>query len=254
MALAIIGVVTFLLLFAVFGSMLVPLKAIVLNLLSLTAAFGAMVWIFQDGHLSGLLGFTPTGQLDVAIPILTFCIAFGLSMDYEVFLLSRIKEEHDRTGDNTAAVAAGLERSGRIVTAAAGVLAVTFLAVSTSGVTFIKMFGLGMALAVRDGRHRDPRPARARRSCGSPARRTGGRRRRCGGCTSGGGCGRSSATGTAARRPVSRPARSRPAVAPAVAPVAEVAECRRCRLSGRVAECVSAASLPEGVPHRGLRV
>ena len=91
-----------------------------LNLLSLTATFGAMVWIFQDGHLSGLLGFTATGQLDVAIPILTFCIAFGLSMDYEVFLLSRIKEEHDRTGDNTAAVAAGLERSGRIVTAAAG--------------------------------------------------------------------------------------------------------------------------------------
>ena len=100
-ALAIIGVITFLLLFALFGSILVPVKAIILNLLSLTATFGAMVWIFQDGHLSGLLGFTATGQLDVAIPILTFCIAFGLSMDYEVFLLSRIKEEHDRTGDNT---------------------------------------------------------------------------------------------------------------------------------------------------------
>ena len=82
------------------------------------------------------------------MPILTFCIAFGLSMDYEVFLLSRIKEEYDRTGDNTAAVAAGLERTGRIVTAAAAVLAVTFLAVSTSSVTFIKMFGLGMTLAV----------------------------------------------------------------------------------------------------------
>ena len=147
-ALAIIGVITFLLLFALFGSILVPVKAIILNLLSLTATFGAMVWIFQDGNLSGLLGFTATGQLDVAIPILTFCIAFGLSMDYEVFLLSRIKEEHDRTGDNTRAVAVGLERSGRIVTAAAGVLAVTFLAVGTSGVTFIKMFGLGMALAV----------------------------------------------------------------------------------------------------------
>ena len=147
-ALAIIGVATSLLLFALFGSVLVPVKAIVMNLLSLTATFGAMVWIFQDGHLSGLLDFTPTGQLDVAVPILTFCIAFGLSMDYEVFLLSRIKEEHDRTGDNTAAVAAGLERTGRIVTAAAGVLAVTFLAVSTSSVTFIKMFGLGMTLAV----------------------------------------------------------------------------------------------------------
>ena len=147
-ALAIIGVVTFLLLFALFGSVLVPVKAMVLNLLSLTATFGAMVWIFQEGHLSGVLDFTPTGQLDVAVPILTFCIAFGLSMDYEVFLLSRIKEEYDRTGDNTAAVAAGLERTGRIVTAAAAVLAVTFLAVSTSSVTFIKMFGLGMALAV----------------------------------------------------------------------------------------------------------
>ncbi len=147
-ALAIIGVATSLLLFAVFGSVLVPVKAIAMNLLSLTATFGAMVWIFQDGHLSGLLDFTATGQLDVAVPILTFCIAFGLSMDYEVFLLSRIKEEYDRTGDNTAAVATGLERTGRIVTAAAGVLAVTFLAVSTSSVTFIKMFGLGMTLAV----------------------------------------------------------------------------------------------------------
>jgi RND superfamily putative drug exporter len=147
-ALAIIGVVTFVLLFAVFGSVLVPVKAILLNLLSLTATFGAMAWIFQEGHLSGPLDFTATGQLDVAIPILTFCIAFGLSMDYEVFLLSRIKEEHDRTGDNAQAVAVGLERSGRIVTAAAGVMAVTFLAVATSGVTFIKMFGLGMALAV----------------------------------------------------------------------------------------------------------
>jgi RND superfamily putative drug exporter len=147
-ALAIIGTITFVLLFAVFGSVLVPVKAIILNLLSLTATFGAMVWIFQEGHLSGVLDFTATGQLDVAVPILTFCIAFGLSMDYEVFLLSRIKEEHDLTGDNTVAVAVGLERTGRIVTAAAGVLAVTFLSVGTSGVSFIKMFGLGMALAV----------------------------------------------------------------------------------------------------------
>ena len=108
LALAIIGVTTFVLLFAAFGSLLVPVKAIVVNLLSLTATFGAMVWIFQEGHLSGVLDFTATGQLDVAMPILMFCIAFGLSMDYEVFLLSRIKEEHDRTGDNTQAVAAGL--------------------------------------------------------------------------------------------------------------------------------------------------
>jgi RND superfamily putative drug exporter len=148
LALAIIGVVTFVLLFAAFGSILVPVKAIVLNLLSLTATFGAMVWVFQEGNLSGLLDFTATGQLDVAMPILMFCIAFGLSMDYEVFLLSRIKEEYDRSGDNTRAVALGLERTGRIVTAAAAVLAVTFVAFGASGVSFLKMFGVGLALAV----------------------------------------------------------------------------------------------------------
>jgi RND superfamily putative drug exporter len=120
----------------------------VLNTLSLTATFGAMVWIFQDGHGSGLLDFTPTGLTDTTTPILMFCVAFGLSMDYEVFLLSRIKEEHDRTGDNEAAVAAGLEHTGRIVTAAALLLAVTFLSFATSGITFIKLFGLGLAMAV----------------------------------------------------------------------------------------------------------
>ncbi len=147
-ALGIIAVVTFVLLFLVFGSVLVPLKAIVLNLLSLTATFGAMVWIFQQGHGAGVLGFTPDGTLDTSMPILMFCIAFGLSMDYEVFLLSRIKEEYDRTGDNTHAVATGLERTGRIVTAAAALLAVTFASFGLSGVTFIKMFGIGLALAV----------------------------------------------------------------------------------------------------------
>ncbi|MBA3398892.1 MAG: MMPL family transporter, partial [Acidimicrobiia bacterium] len=130
------------------GSLLVPLKAMILNLLSLTATFGAMVWIFQDGNLSGVLGFTETGTLDTTTPILMFCIAFGLSMDYEVFLLSRIKEEHDRTGDNDEAVAIGLEKTGGIVTAAAAVLSVTFLAFGTSGVSFIKMFGIGLAIAV----------------------------------------------------------------------------------------------------------
>jgi RND superfamily putative drug exporter len=144
----IIAGVTFLLLFLMFGSVLVPIKAIVLNILSLTATFGAMVWIFQDGHGAGLLGFTATGFTDITTPILMFCIAFGLSMDYEVFLLSRIKEEHDRTGDNPSSVAVGLEHTGRIVTAAAALLAVTFIAFSTSGVTFIKLFGLGLALAV----------------------------------------------------------------------------------------------------------
>jgi RND superfamily putative drug exporter len=147
-ALAIIAGVTFVLLFLVFGSLLVPFKAIVLNVLSLTATFGAMVWIFQDGHGAGLLGFTATGFTDITTPILMFCIAFGLSMDYEVFLLSRIKEEHDLTGDNTHSVAMGLERTGRIVTAAAVLLAVTFVAFATSGVSIIKLFGLGLALAV----------------------------------------------------------------------------------------------------------
>jgi len=98
--------------------------------------------------LSRALGFTATGTLDSSNPILMFCIAFGLSMDYEVFLLSRIKEEHDKTGDNIGSVAVGLERTGRIVTAAAALLAIVFLAFITSGITFIKMFGLGMALAV----------------------------------------------------------------------------------------------------------
>jgi RND superfamily putative drug exporter len=107
-----------------------------------------MVWIFQEGHLSGLLNFTATGSLDSSNPILMFCIAFGLSMDYEVFLLSRIKEEHDRGADNVTSVAVGLERTGRIVTAAAALLAVVFIAFANSDVSFIKMFGVGMSLAV----------------------------------------------------------------------------------------------------------
>ena len=147
-AIAIIVVATFVLLFLMAGSLLVPVKALVLNLLSLTATFGAMVWIFQDGNLSGLLGFTATGTLDISMPILMFCIAFGLSMDYEVFLLSRIKEEYDRVGDNETAVALGLERTGSIITAAALLLSITFFAFGTSGVSFIKMFGVGLGLAV----------------------------------------------------------------------------------------------------------
>jgi RND superfamily putative drug exporter len=107
-----------------------------------------MVWIFQEGHLSGVLDFIATGTIATTMPILMFCIAFGLSMDYEVFLLSRIKEEYDVTGDNVSSVALGLERTGRIVTAAAALLAVVFLAFATSQVTFIKLFGLGLALAV----------------------------------------------------------------------------------------------------------
>ncbi len=148
LALGIIGLVTFVVLFLMFGSVLVPVKAVVLNLLSLSATFGALVWIFQEGNLSGLLGFTSTGGLDLTMPILMFAIAFGLSMDYEVFLLSRIKEEHDKGADDVSAVAVGLERTGRIVTAAAVLISVVFVAFATSQVMMMKMFGIGMTLAV----------------------------------------------------------------------------------------------------------
>jgi putative drug exporter of the RND superfamily len=144
----IIALVTLIVLFLMTGSVVVPLKAIVLNLLSLTATFGAMVWVFQEGHLAHLLHFTATGTIDTTTPILMFCIAFGLSMDYEVFMLSRIKEEHDRTGQNVPSIATGLEHTGRILTAAALLLAVVFLAFATSQVTFIKLFGIGLAMAI----------------------------------------------------------------------------------------------------------
>ena len=148
-AIGIIAIATFILLFLFTGSVVLPVKALVLTTLSLSATFGAMVWIFQEGHLSQYLGdFTVTGELDTSMPILMFCIAFGLSMDYEVFLLSRIKEEYDRTGDNTAAVQLGLQRTGRLVTSAAALLAIVFLAFASSGVTIIKMLGIGVALAV----------------------------------------------------------------------------------------------------------
>ena len=147
-AIGLVAVTTLVVLFLLFGSVLVPIKALVLNFLSLTATFGAMVWIFQDGNGSGLLDFTATGDIAVAMPILMFCIAFGLSMDYEVFLLSRIKEEHDRGSDTVTSVAVGLERTGRIVTAAAVLIAVVFLAFATGQVSFMKMFGIGLTLAV----------------------------------------------------------------------------------------------------------
>jgi len=142
-----IAVSTFVLLFLFTGSVVVPIKALLLNVLSLGAVLGAMVWVFQEGHLSSLLGFTP-GPLTASMPILLFCVAFGLSMDYEVFLLSRIKEEHDAGASTRDAVAAGLERTGRIVTTAAALLAITFFAFGTSGVSFIQLFGIGTGLAI----------------------------------------------------------------------------------------------------------
>ncbi|MEU8530021.1 MMPL family transporter [Streptomyces sp. NPDC048629] len=147
-ALGIIAVVTLLLVFLLTGSVLIPLQAVLLNALSLTAMFGAMVWVFQEGHLSGLLGFTPTGDIETTLPVLMFCVAFGLSMDYGVFLLSRIKEEYDATGDHEHSVRFGLSRTGGLITAAAVILAVVMVAIGTSRVTNTKMLGLGVALAV----------------------------------------------------------------------------------------------------------
>jgi RND superfamily putative drug exporter len=136
------------LLFLLTGSVLLPLKAIVLNTLSLSATFGALVWIFQDGHFAQALGFQAVGSLDATQPVLIFAIAFGLSMDYEVFLLSRIREQYDATGDNRLAVAVGLQRTGRLITSAALLLAVVLGAFATSGIVFIKMIGIGLAIAV----------------------------------------------------------------------------------------------------------
>ena len=147
MALAVV-LATFLLMFLAFGSLVLPAQAIVMNILSLGAMFGVVTWIFQDGHLSGLLGFTPNGTISPTIPVLMFAIMFGLSMDYEVFLLSRIRESYDRTGDNTAAIASGLQRTGGVITSAALLLVVVIGMFSLSSITFIKLLGVGMIVAL----------------------------------------------------------------------------------------------------------
>src|SRR5579863_3784476 len=139
---------TFVLLFLAFGSVVLPVKAIVMNVLSLGATFGVVVWIFQWGHLSGLLRFTATGSIDPTMPILMAAVIFGLSMDYEVFLLSRIRERYDQTGDNTVAVAAGLQRTGGVITSLALLLIIVVGAFSASGITFIKLLGVGMIVAL----------------------------------------------------------------------------------------------------------
>ncbi len=139
---------TFVLLFLAFGSVVLPVKAIVMNVLSLGATFGVVVWIFQWGHLSGLLRFTATGSIDPTMPILMAAVIFGLSMDYEVFLLSRIRERYDQTGDNTVAVAAGLQRTGGVITSLALLLIIVVGAFSASGITFIKLMGVGMIVAL----------------------------------------------------------------------------------------------------------
>ncbi|OBB90302.1 MMPL family transporter [Mycolicibacterium peregrinum] len=151
LVLGIIAAITFVLLFLLTGSVVLPLKALVLNVLSLSAAFGALVWIFQDGHL-GALGTTSTGTLVANLPVLLFCIAFGLSMDYEVFLVSRIREYWLESGqtreDNDESVALGLARTGRVVTAAALLMSISFAALIAAQVAFMRMFGLGLTIAV----------------------------------------------------------------------------------------------------------
>jgi RND superfamily putative drug exporter len=147
LAIGLIAVTTFVLLFLFTGSVVLPLKALVINAVSIVGVVGAMVWVFQDGHLSGVLGFTPM-PMSITMPLLMFCVAFGLSMDYEVFLLGRIKELHDAGADTVTAVAGGLERTGRIVTTAAALLAITFFAFVSSRVSFIQLFGLGSGLAI----------------------------------------------------------------------------------------------------------
>jgi len=147
LAVAYVLLVTYVVLFLLTGSVVLPLKAVVMNILSIGASFGALVWIFQLGHLSSLLNFTPAA-LDPSVPVLLFCIVFGLSMDYEVLLISRIQEEYRRSGDTTAAIAEGLERSGRLITGAAAIMVAVFLAFGLADVVVIKSIGLGLAIAV----------------------------------------------------------------------------------------------------------
>jgi RND superfamily putative drug exporter len=161
LVLGLMAAITFVLLFLLTGSVVLPLKALLCNVLSLTAAFGALVWIFQDGHL-GALGTTPSGTLVANMPVLLFCIAFGLSMDYEVFLISRIREYWLASGAarpakvsaaeahaaNDESVAHGVARTGRVITAAALVMSMSFAALIAAHVSFMRMFGLGLTLAV----------------------------------------------------------------------------------------------------------
>ncbi len=141
-------VVTSVLLFLAFGSVILPIKAILMNVVSLGAAFGAVVFIFQDGHFASWLGFTPTGVIEPTNPILMIVVLFGLATDYEVFLLSRIREEWDAGADNAHSVAAGLQRTGRIITSAALLLIIVIVGFATGQIGFVKMIGVGMIVAI----------------------------------------------------------------------------------------------------------
>jgi RND superfamily putative drug exporter len=146
-AVGFVVLVTYFVLFLLTGSVVLPLKAVLLNLLSVSASFGALVWIFQDGHLSSQLAFTPQ-SIDPTTPVILFAIVFGMSMDYEVLLVSRIHEEYVRTGDNRRAVAEGLQRSGRLITGAAAIMVAVFCAFGLAEVVLIKAIGIGLAIAV----------------------------------------------------------------------------------------------------------
>ena len=145
---AVVLIVTYLSLMLLFRSVILPLKAVLLNVLSILASYGALVFVFQQGHFSGLLNFEAMGVIEATLPILLFAIIFGLSMDYEIFLLSRIAEAYDRTGDNEAAVAEGLQKSGMIITGAAGILIVVAASFVLADVVVVKAIGLGLAIAV----------------------------------------------------------------------------------------------------------
>jgi RND superfamily putative drug exporter len=147
LAAALIILTTLIVLFLFTGSVIQPIRAVLVNALSLGATLGVLTWIFQEGHLAGWLGVTPR-PMDMSMTVLLFCITFGLSMDYEVFVLSRIKEMHDQGADPATAVSDGLARTGRIVSTAAGLLAVSFFAFGTSTVSFLQMFGIGTGLAI----------------------------------------------------------------------------------------------------------
>lgn len=147
LAVGFVVVATYLVLFLLLGSVILPLKAVLMNFLSISASFGALVWIFQDGHLASQLNFTPS-SIDPTLPVIMFCIVFGLSMDYEVLLLSRMQEEYHRTYDNRYAVAEGLEKIGRLITGAAAIMVGVFLAFALADVVIIKAIGIGMAIAV----------------------------------------------------------------------------------------------------------
>jgi len=148
LAVALVLLATYIVLFLLFHSVFLPLKAIVMNTLSLFASYGALVWVFQDGHLERALRFESLGYVEASLPIIMFCILFGLSMDYEVFLLSRVREEWERTGDNTESVALGLQRSGRIISSAALIVVVVAISFVSADVILVKALGFGIALAV----------------------------------------------------------------------------------------------------------